>query len=733
MSDTEEDDLDAMINDAVEHDEEMAAAHGAEDEAHGRNVRPRLDSPPEPPQERMAKLRSSGYTGLGRGAPTGPLGIPLRPPTPDPDSPPPPSVAPPASVYASPPRQDAPEDGAVDDALPSADDAPLAHEQQRAFDLALGGSNLFLTGGPGTGKSFTTRKIIAALEERNGAGSVLVWAPTGVAAILVGGQTMHSKPGPGIAESSESFKNMWAHKKYWRHVKTLVLDEISMVDAEFLDWIEAHVRMMVGLNRAEFGNGNAEKAFGGMQLIFCGDFCQLPPIPSSSTSLRQPAVLRNWQIANAPEHATVVPVGLKELKGKWCFQTATWRDAHFEAVQLQRSFRTGDEILLAALHELRVGRAAHPAVQQLVGATLRPLPPRADGIKPTTLYPTKNSVEELNRRELEMLDASTERAYTARDGIEPDTDTSPPPVPNPNISPHEQKKFGENCPAPETLKLRIGAQVMLIKNEVIELPPQLDTPEGRRAAHRRRLVNGSRGVVIAFRRKQPGDDPASSLHEHTGEEGAGEERKGADGDDDGADDDEGRCTPDDVEECAMGIMFGGPNHGQRFLTGARAGAGAGAGAGSSAGGGEGGALPLPPDWAEKVDGASGQTYYYRISDPNAVQWHHHPAVAPPQDDATEYPLVRFTNGRTKLVTAEAFSQKFFQRGKCTRSQLPLALAWALTIHKGQGQSLDWVVVDLQRCFENGQVGPRSRHSPACFQPPSAPLSDLLNSPPRLTS
>ena len=51
--------------------------------------------------------------------------------------------------------------------------------------------------------------------------------------------------------------------------------------------------------------------------------------------------------------------------------------------------------------------------------------------------------------------------YTAKDGIEPDTDTKPPPVPNPNISPHEQKKFGENCPAPETLKLRSGAKVML--------------------------------------------------------------------------------------------------------------------------------------------------------------------------------------------------------------------------------------------------------------------------------
>ena len=114
-----------------------------------------------------------------------------------------------------------------------------------AFDLALGGSNVFLTGGPGTGKSFTLRKIIDGLEEKNGSGSVLVWAPTGVAAILVGGQTINSKPGPGIPEGSSGFENMWAHKKYWREVKTLVIDEISMVDAEFLDWIDAYVRRNV--------------------------------------------------------------------------------------------------------------------------------------------------------------------------------------------------------------------------------------------------------------------------------------------------------------------------------------------------------------------------------------------------------------------------------------------------------------------------------------------------------
>ena len=146
------------------------------------------------------------------------------------------SVEPPQFAPPHPSLPPAAPPAGLDDEPPLSQEAELAPEQQRAFDLAMGGSNLFITGGPGTGKSFTTQRIIHALEEEHGSGSVLVWAPTGVAAILVGGQTMQSKPGPGVPSTSTGFENVWGNKKYWRAVRTLVLDEVSMADAEFIDW-----------------------------------------------------------------------------------------------------------------------------------------------------------------------------------------------------------------------------------------------------------------------------------------------------------------------------------------------------------------------------------------------------------------------------------------------------------------------------------------------------------------
>ena len=187
-------------------------------------------------------------------------------------------------------------------------------------------------------------------------------------------------------------------------------------------------------------------------------------MPVSQISLRQAAVLQHWQRASlqadgvTPKPRSVLPIGLKELKGKWAFQTACWRDARFEAIELQRSYRTAEPLLINGLHELRVGYSSHPAVMALVDATRRPLPPRDDGIKPTVLYPIKRAVEQENNQELAKLDSATEHTYKAKDSLEPDLETSPPPDPNPDITPTEIKRFGENCPAPEEISLRLGAQ-----------------------------------------------------------------------------------------------------------------------------------------------------------------------------------------------------------------------------------------------------------------------------------
>lgn len=179
-------------------------------------------------------------------------------------------------------------DDCATEVRPSAEgDGPVHFDaiQQRAIDAALGGKNVFLTGVAGTGKSLVTQAIVrnARTELRR---EVACAAPTGVAAVNLGpelaAQTVHSLAGVGVPQAAGDFARLlsvWTAKR-WAKIEVLVLDEIGMLQADFLDWLDVFVRR---------ARKRPLEAFGGIQLIFVGDFAQLGPIPGR-VSLRDPAL-----------------------------------------------------------------------------------------------------------------------------------------------------------------------------------------------------------------------------------------------------------------------------------------------------------------------------------------------------------------------------------------------------------------------------------------------------------
>ena len=145
----------------------------------------------------------------------------------------------------------------------------LTDEQEKVCAAAMAGDSLFFTGSAGTGKTTTMRALIARLQQRSlgaGTGKVFVTASTGAAAVLCGGTTLHSFAGVGLGEESAGFlisKLPKLARKRWNVCSTLIIDEISMIDGDLLDKIDAVARAA----RGEEEESNWSKPFGGVQVI----------------------------------------------------------------------------------------------------------------------------------------------------------------------------------------------------------------------------------------------------------------------------------------------------------------------------------------------------------------------------------------------------------------------------------------------------------------------------------
>ena len=234
--------------------------------------------------------------------------------------------------------------------------AALAPEQRNAVALAADGRSLALLGPAGTGKSHVVRHIVDALRARHG-GGVEVTASTGAAAYLVGGRTLHSFAGTGIG-GPDRYGIMYScatkdgAKARWREVRALVVDEISMVDAGYLDLLDRIARR----------NRGGRAPFGGIQVVVVGDFYQLAPVD-----------------------------------GAYAFEARCWAPLFAGAtVCLTRVFRQADPLFVGALHALRTNTLAAEQ-HALLAACSQPVP------HAVRLFAFNHAADALNQTELRKL------------------------------------------------------------------------------------------------------------------------------------------------------------------------------------------------------------------------------------------------------------------------------------------------------------------------------------------
>lgn len=200
----------------------------------------------------------------------------------------------------------------------------LTQEQENALQEMLSGKNVFLTGEAGTGKS----TIVKEFKRRVNKNCVFL-APTGIAAVNIGGSTIHSfmcfAPGPMNEETIGTITNK--HRKVLiRNTEIIVIDEISMVRGDLFWAIDYRLRQIAT-------NRDKKRPFGGKQIILVGDFFQLPPVVKSEEEER---------------------VLIETFGGIFAFQTKTWYTANFKCCCLKTIHRqSNDSLFLSILNHIR--------------------------------------------------------------------------------------------------------------------------------------------------------------------------------------------------------------------------------------------------------------------------------------------------------------------------------------------------------------------------------------------
>jgi len=227
-------------------------------------------------------------------------------------------------------------------------------QQQRAFNaVVFEGKSILLTAPAGCGKSYTLRKIIDATPDLN----IGVTAMTGVSAILINGRTLHSflGIGNGSKEVSELVK-FNKRKLILRKLDILIIDEISMLDDSLCTKISDFLKLI----------RKCDLAFGGLQIVFCGDLCQLKPV-----------------------------------RGDYCFKSSAWKQLNPEIITLSTQHRQEHDVTFQKLlNNLRFGKCSKEDLQLLEQCKNNTFD---SDIQPTKVYSLNQHVDIINSTNFEKI------------------------------------------------------------------------------------------------------------------------------------------------------------------------------------------------------------------------------------------------------------------------------------------------------------------------------------------
>lgn len=319
---------------------------------------------------------------------------------------------------------------------------PKNVEMQQALQLIqFTRQSLFLTGKAGTGKSTFLRYIAATTKKK-----YIILAPTGIAAINAGGSTLHSffkLPFYPLVPTDirytprhirQTLKYNKEKIKIIRELELLIIDEISMVRADMLDFIDKVLRIY---------SGNMREPFGGKQLLMVGDVYQLEPVVTSDA--RQ--ILEPF------------------YPSAFFFYAHVFRQMPLVSIELRKVYRQSDPTFISILDHIRVSQVSDTDLALLNkrveqnGAQTEQAPQNQDSPLSITLSARRDVVDYINRQELDALEGGSEIFQGIIEGDFPQS----------------------SLPTPQELELKLGAQILFVKNDIDH-----------------RWVNGTLGTVIGF-------------------------------------------------------------------------------------------------------------------------------------------------------------------------------------------------------------------------------------------